>query len=166
MPWRHFELLMRHHAWLAERLLDTAALLSPDELDEPSPSHGTLLTTLRHIADVDQSWGRTARGEQVLSPQELEAATPDLAALRAFWLAEAAGLVEFAVGQADADLERPVRPAWKRVDYSAAQILQHISNHAAEHGNEVGWRLSELGHSPGELAFMGFVDLDRRRADT
>ncbi len=158
----HYELLMRHHAWAAERLLDTAAPLPPARLEAPSSSHGTLLGTLCHVADVDQSWGRVARG---LVPEEqsaIEQRLDSLASLRSYWLAEVASLVDFASGLSSEDLEREVRPPWKSHTYRVWQVLVHIATHRGEHGNQVGWQLTALGASPGELGFMGWVDLQRR----
>jgi uncharacterized damage-inducible protein DinB len=157
----HYEQLMRHHAWAVQRLLDTAALLSPDQLETPSASHGTLLATLRHVADVDQSWGRVARGAEPDDIADIEERLDSLEALRAYWLTETAALVEFASTLTASDLEREIRPPWKRHPYLLWQVLTHLTNHRAEHGNEIGWRLTALGHSPGELAFMGWVDLQR-----
>ena len=162
MPSTYFDTLMRHHAWAVERLLDTAALLSPAQLESNGLSHGSLLATLRHVADVDQSWGRAARGLPVLDLERMTEQLVDLPSLHAFWLAEVAALVDFASSLTRADLDRDVQPPWKRDAYTVWQILTHISDHRAEHGNQIGWRLTALGHSPGGMSFMGFVDMQRR----
>lgn len=159
----HYETLMRHHAWAVQRLLDTAALLTPAELETDVLSHGTLLATLRHVADADQCWGRTARGllDVIYDVKRMEEELPDLPSLRAFWLAEDARLVDFACSLSPADLDRDVRPPWKKQPYKVWQILSHIANHRAEHGNQIGWQLTALGHSPGEMGLVGFLDLQR-----
>lgn len=161
MSAEHVSQLMRHHRWAVGRLLDTAALVPAEDLERPGLSHESIFATLRHIADVDQSWGRRARGEQDLSVEEMTALAPELAALRDFWLPEADDLVRFARGLTDADLEREVQPPWKRQPYRVWQILTHIATHRGEHGNQVGWQLTALGQSPGEMGFLGFVDLER-----
>jgi uncharacterized damage-inducible protein DinB len=110
VPSGYFETLMRHHAWAAGRLLDAAMLVPPAQLGAELLSHGSLVATLRHVADVDQSWGRAARGEPGLAVEEGEQRFPDLASLRAFWFAETAALVEFARGLSADDLDREVQP--------------------------------------------------------
>jgi len=150
MPSAHFETLMRHHAWAVQRLLDAASLVTPAQLEADVISHGTVLATLRHVADVDQSWGRTAQGQPAHDVKRMEEEFVDLSSLRVFWLAEAARLVDFACSLSPLDLDRDVHPL--------------ISDHRAEHGNQIGWHLTTLGHSPGDMGFMGFVDLQRQRA--
>ncbi len=165
MPSAYFETLMRHHAWAVQRLLDTAALVThPPGVETDALSHGTLLATLRHVADVDQSWGRTAQGlvHAGYDVNRMEEEFVDLPSLREFWLAEDARLVDFASSLSPADLNRDMQPPWKKQPYKIWQILTHISNHRAEHGNQIGWQLTALGHPPGEMGFMGFVDLQRR----
>ncbi|MPZ98606.1 MAG: DUF664 domain-containing protein [Dehalococcoidia bacterium] len=167
MPSSYAAMLMQHHAWAVERLLETAALLPPAQLETNVLSHGGLLSTLRHVADVDQSWGRAllaGLGHDVepVAAEVMDEQLAELASLRAFWLPEVARLVDVAGALSPADLDRDVQPSWKRQPYKAWQVLTHISNHRAEHGNQLGWQLTALGHSPGELGFMGFVDLVRR----
>ena len=157
----YFDVLLRHHAWAMRRLLDTAALVTTTGLEAESLSHGSLLATLRHVADVDQSWGRVVLGEEPLDLAVLEKELIDLPSLRAFWLPEAARLQEFVRALPAADFDRDVQPPWKHQPYKIWQIVTHITTHRGEHGNQIGWRLTSLGHSPGELGFMGFVDLER-----
>ncbi len=161
MPPAYFETLMRHHAWAVQRLLDTAALVAPAQLETDVLGQGTVLTSLRHVADVDQSWGRTAQGRLSYDARRMDEFV-DLPSLRAFWLAEDVRLVDFACSLSPANLDLDVQPPWKKQPYAIWQILSHICNHRAEHGNQIGWQLTTLGHSPGEMGFMGFVDLQRR----
>ena len=157
----YFDTLLRHHAWTITRLLETADLVAPAELEAETLSHGSLFATLRHVADVDQSWGRVVLGEDQLDLARVEEKLVDLASLRAFWLPEVARLSAFVEALPAADLDRDVQPPWKRRPYKIWQIVTHITSHRGEHGNQIGWRLTSLGHSPGELGFMGFVDLER-----
>ena len=156
----YFETVMRHHLWAVDKLLGAAALVPAPQLEAEGLSHGSILSTLRHVADVDQSWGRTAQGLPQASGAEDVNQCADLASLRNLWRAEDLRLLEFASGLSDADLERDVQPPWRRQPRKVWQILLHISNHRAEHGNQIGWQLTALGHSPGEMGFMGLIDSD------
>jgi uncharacterized damage-inducible protein DinB len=152
--------LVRYHAWAGQKLLDTASLLPADQLASGSLSQGSLFQALVHVVDVNQSWRSAAEGIPGLMPEEV-AESQDLSALRAFWSEEDARLVSFVRSLSEADLEREVVPEWKTRPFKIWQIVLHLVTHAAEHTNEIGWALTKLGHSPGELAFMRFVDLHR-----
>lgn len=127
----YFESLVRHYLWAVERLLDTAARLSARELATAAPDHGTIWETLIHLADVDQSWGRTARGERALDASAVHLDEPGL--------------------------RREVTPEWKAQTFPVWQIVGHIANHRAEHGSQLAALLTALGHSPGELGWLGWV---------
>ena len=71
------------------------------------------------------------------------------------------GLAKFVRALPASALDRDVHPPWKQRPYKIWQIVTHITTHRGEHGNQIGWQPTALGHSPGELGFMGFVDLER-----
>ena len=151
-----FESLVRYHDWASRRLLDTAALLTPTQLETGALSQGTLLATLRHVADVSQSWLCSAAGEPDLTEQQMEQFA-GLASLRAFWLAEDERLLAFVRSVTDLNIE--VTPSSKKRPYKICQVLFHIVNHRMDHGNEIGWYMTRLGHSPGEMGFVHYLDL-------
>ena len=157
----YFETLMRHHLWAVDKLLDATALVAAPQLEATGLSHGSILSTLRHVADVDQSWGRAAQGLPQASGAYDVNQCADLASLRERWRAEDLRLIEFTDGLSEADLDRNVQPPWRKQPRKVWQILLHISNHRAEHGNQIGWQLTALGHSPREMGFMGFIDAER-----
>lgn len=157
----YFEALLHHHSWAVKHLLDTAALVTSVELGADSLGQGSILASLQHLADADQSWGRVAQGIQILDPEEMTSQCVDLPSLRAFWLPESTRLIDFVMSFAPDDFEREVQPPWRRQPNKIWQVLLHITNHPAEHGNQIGWQLTELGHSPGEMGFIEFVDHQR-----
>lgn len=154
----YFEALLHHHSWAVKRLLDKAALATSAELGADTLGQGSILASLQHLADADQSWGRVAQGIQILDLEEMTSKCVDLSSLRAFWLPGSNRLIDFIKSLAPDDFEREVQPPWRRQPSKIWQILLHITNHRAEHGNQIGWQLTELGHSPGEMGFMEFVD--------
>jgi uncharacterized damage-inducible protein DinB len=128
----YFDTLLRHHAWTVKRLLETAALVTAPELETETLSHGSLLATLRHVADVDQSWGRVVLGETPLDITQIEEQLDDLPSLRAFWLAEASRLAEFVRALPAAGLERDVQPPME------AAPLQDLADRHPHH--DPPWR--------------------------
>ena len=42
--------------------------------------------------------------------------------------------------------------------YTIRHVIVHVVNHGAAHRDAIGWALTRLGHSPGELDFLDYVD--------
>jgi hypothetical protein len=60
---------VRHHAWANDRILTTAAELSDDEFRRDGVlDHGSAFQTIRHLVDVDWSWGEFCIGNDVDDP--------------------------------------------------------------------------------------------------
>ena len=151
--------LVAYHAWTGNRLLAAAERLSSDELNGGSLSHGSVFDTLLHILDVSYSWRLVAEGVNdsrwVWEVEPLE----DLPSLRRFSEAEDERLLTFVDSLQPGDGDRIREKAnWPGHPFRTWQIVAHIVNHQVEHGNEVGWRLTALGHSPGGLGFAGYLD--------
>jgi len=153
------ETVARYHAWMGRQLLDAAGWVQEERLTSSARSHGSVLETLRHIADVAQSWRNTAEGSPELTVQEMEHFA-DLPSLRAFWQQEDERLLKWVRSLDPTDVERDVAGPRKRT-VPIWQVVFHIVNHRVEHGNEIGWALTELGQSPGDLGFMHYLDVER-----
>jgi uncharacterized damage-inducible protein DinB len=157
----YLELMVAYHAWAGQRLLEQAARLAAADLASESPSHGSVFRTLRHMLDVSWSWRRAAEGLPdgglLWEVEPLE----DLSAVRAYWAAEDERLLAFVRSLTADDLERDVTPPWKQRPFTIWQVVLHIVFHGADHANEVGWQLTRLGQSPGELGFMRYIDSHR-----
>jgi uncharacterized damage-inducible protein DinB len=151
--------LALYHAWIGERLFDAAGRVPEVLLTSSARSHGSVLETLRHVADVAQSWRNAAEGTPEHTMQEMERLT-DLASIRAFWTDEDERLIRLVSSMTPADSEREVAGPRKR-SIPMWQVVFHIVNHSVEHGNEIGWALTELGQSPSDLGFMHYLDTNR-----
>jgi hypothetical protein len=51
-----------------------------------------------------------------------------------------------------------VMPGWMEHTYTIRHIIIHIVNHGTAHRDAIGWALTRLGHSPGELDFLDYID--------
>ena len=153
--------LYHFSAWATGRILDHAARLSPDELAKPSgASFGTVRETLVHIMAAQLIWLSRWQGT---SPTSLLEARefPDVASIRARWGRIEADTQRFMAGVTDADLAKVIEyrnTRGERWAYPLWQQVVHQVNHATQHRGEVAAALTELGHSPGDLDFLIFVD--------
>ena len=86
---------------------------------------------------------------------------PDVASIRARWDRIEADTQRFVAGLTDADLARVVEyrnTNDERWAYPLWQQVVHQVNHATQHRGEVAAALTELGHSPGDLDLLIFID--------
>jgi uncharacterized damage-inducible protein DinB len=151
--------LFKYNSWANHRILEHAARLTPEQVHAPAAmDHGSAFQTLLHMVDVEWSWRimstNTVAREYVWEMEAL----PDLASLDRFWRMECARMLAY-VGSLDkAALEQEVdfgslqgqKPRSARV----RQILLHVVTHSGHHRSEMARRLTECGHSPGDLALL------------
>lgn len=157
----YVRLLHDHATWANEQVFAAAARLAPDEFRAAEHvSFGSIRDALVHVVGVERLWLARSRGNA--SPGDLDPARfPDVASLRAAWLGIDAELHAFVADLDDAALERVVRYENARGEpnaYLLWQILVHQTIHAGQHRGEVALLLTELGHSPGWLDFLYFLD--------
>jgi|SRR5206468_12241502 len=153
--------LYRYNAWATARILERAARLRPDELAAPSgASFSSVRETLVHIMAAQWIW--LARWQGTSPTSLLDAGGfPDVASLRARWDQIERETQRFVAGLTDADLAKVVEyrnTRGERWAYPLWQQVVHQVNHATQHRGEVAAALTELGHSPGDLDLLIFID--------
>jgi len=154
--------LYEYSAWANERILDTAARLTAEQLlAKGGASFESVRDTLAHIMAAQWLWLSRWQG---VSPRALPQAAefPDLAALRARWdhverdtRAFVAGLDEATLGQ----VIEYTNTAGEPNAYPLWQMMAHQVNHTTQHRSEVAVMLTQFGHSPGWLDLLYFLDL-------
>jgi uncharacterized damage-inducible protein DinB len=153
--------LYRYSAWATARILEHAARLRSDELAKPSgASFSSVRETLVHIMAAQWIWLARWKGS---SPASLLDARefPDIASIRARWDQIDGETQRFVAGVTDADLARVVEyknTRGERWAYPLWQQVVHQVNHATQHRGEVAAALTELGHSPGDLDLLIYID--------
>lgn len=149
--------LYDHHTWAMERLLARAREVSPDAAAEVTrPEALSLRDTLAHIVSAERNWlTRFQRRERYGSFR------PDsVAGVASGWMALQAEFRAFLAGLEDADLGRPiVRDTHDRDRGTLGAGITHVIMHGAQHTAEAAELLTRLGHSPGQLDYMEFLDL-------
>lgn len=153
--------LYDYNYWANARVLGAAANVSPAQFLAPAGlSHGSLRGTLAHILGAEWVW--RMRCQAGVSPAALlaEEEFTTLGALRLRWNEEERAMHAFLAGLDDAALWRSIHYTnTKGVPFETVlwQILFHVVNHGTQFRSEAAVRLTQVGHSPGDLDFIAFV---------
>jgi uncharacterized damage-inducible protein DinB len=152
--------LVQFNQWANNRLLDIVAKLSTEQLHaEAGLSFGSAFHTLRHMLDVDWSWRLICQGQEASKMLWEVEPMEDFEGMRAYWEPEAQRLVDFVRSLSGDDLERMAgTPSGDNKAFSVKQILTHIVIHDTGHRNEIGWYFTRLGHSPGDMDYLDYVN--------
>jgi len=153
--------LYRYSAWATARIFQAASALDAAQLAAPSgASFSSVHDTLVHIMAAQWIWLSRWQGTSPTSLLEARV-FPDLASLRARWDQIEADTRRFVATLTDADLARVVEYRNTRGElwaYPLWQQVVHQVNHATYHRGEVAAALTQLGHSPGDLDLLIYID--------
>ena len=152
--------LYRYNDWARRRVLDRAALVSPEQYVAPAPvPQGSLHGTLVHALAAEVAWRRRWQGDPsaaLLNASDL----PTFVALRDRWEQEAQTLRDFVSGLTDDDLNRPVSYKTTKglpMENILWQLMAHVVNHGTQHRSEAAMLLTGYGYSPGDLDLIMFL---------
>jgi uncharacterized damage-inducible protein DinB len=154
--------LYDYNAWANARILDTAEALTPAQLIAPGgASFDSVRDTLVHAMGAQWLYLERWQGRSPRTMPEA-AAFPDLRAIRTRWNEIERDTQTFVASLDDARLAADVTYTntqgvpWT---YPLWQQMIHQVNHATQHRSEAAVLLTQLGHSPGWLDLLYFVDL-------
>lgn len=154
--------LYRYNTWANARILTTADALPVEQfLADGGAGREALRDTLVHTMAAQWIWLERWNGR---SPTSLLDARsfPDLAAIRERWAGIERDTQAFVGGLTPARLTAVVEyrntggELWA---YPLWQQLIHQVNHGTQHRSEAAARLTQFGHSPGQLDFLHFIDI-------
>lgn len=154
--------LYRYNEWANGRILDASTRCTPEQLLESGgASFDSLRDTLVHTMGAQWVYLERWHGR---SPRAMPAADhfPDLAAIRARWAVIERDTAAFVANVDDTALTRVVEYVnmqGERWAYPLWQQMIHQVNHATQHRSEAAVMLTKLGHSPGMLDLLYFVDV-------
>ena len=156
----YIRLLYAYTGWANNQVLNTAAGVRIDELDEAGRRRWTLVQeTLVHVVGSQWIWRSRWQGTSP-SSRPTRDDLPSLEAIQACWREEEQAMRAYLDTLTDADLARDITYTNLRgITYSlplGPQLL-HVVNHGTQHRSEVAMLLTELDHSPGDLDFHLFL---------
>ncbi len=154
--------LYAYNAWANQRILDTAEQMTLQRFLAHHNSAGSIREILTHTAWAQWIWLERCAGR---SPQTVwEAGSfPYVATLRTRWNEVEADTAQFLETLRDDDLDRPltyVNFKGETWSYPLWQALIHQVTHATQHRSEAALLMTESGHSPGNLDYLIYHDLN------
>jgi len=159
--------LCAYNRWCNARILEAAAKLTDEQFVAPGPfPHGGLRGTLVHTLFAEWTWRMRWQGTPPpygyrFPPEDF----PTLAVLQTRWMEEEAALMAFVAGLTDekltSELEYTSTEAGrhKRVLW---ETMAHLVNHGTQHRAEAAAMLTALGHSPGDIDLIVYLNEHRR----
>ena len=155
--------LYAYNEWANARIFAQAAQLSEEQLRQSNDfGWGSLFGALVHTLDAEYGWRKylqDAEDDIWLKESDFDS----LAALRERWEQENAALQGFVRGLSDSDLQGKV---FYEVDgeersHVIWHCLAHVANHGTQHRAECAALLTNLGHSPGDMDMMLYLNLEQ-----
>ena len=145
------QLMFDYHYWARDRLLEAAALLTPDQFTRAmGSSFGSVRDTLAHIYAAEWAWYSRWVGEPptALLPPEM---FPDLAAIRSTWIDHEGKMRAFLAGLGEDGIHRVFEYTLISGHRGATvfwQMAQHVVNHASYHRGQVVTLMRQLAAAP------------------
>ena len=156
-------LLYAYNRWANARILDAVATMSEAQfLVQGEFGHGGLRGTLVHTLFAEWIWRLRWQG----SPPDVRWKSddfPTIAHLTTRWREEEMKLMAFVDGlteerlMAEFDYISTEGRAHRRVVWEA---MAHLVNHGTQHRSEAAALLTALGHSPGDIDLIVFLNED------
>ena len=157
------QLLCAYNRWANARILDAVAKLTDEQYRAPGKlPHDDLRGTLVHTLFAEWVWrmrwlGTAPDYRYRIQPEDF----PTAASLRKRWAEEEEALAAFVAELTDEKLK-------VAFDYTSTEgghhrrvlweTMAHTVNHGTQHRSEVAAVLTELGHSPGDLDLIVFLN--------
>jgi uncharacterized damage-inducible protein DinB len=153
--------LYQYNGWSNAKILDTASNVTQEQFVVPVPfPHGSLRGTLVHAMFAECLWRERWEGTPSMvgmKPEEF----PTFESLRARWADEETRLTKFVVNQTDEELYRKFRYV-STEGYPHERVLweamAHLVNHGTQHKTEAAAILTNLGHSPGDIDLIVYLN--------
>lgn len=150
-----------YNRWANGRILGAAAGISEAQWLAPgSFPHGGLRGTLVHIFFGEWVWRKRWQGSP-RNPRMAPEDFPSFASLTTRWLAEDVELAAFVDNLNDARLTGEFEyvstegGAHRRKLWEA---MMHLVNHGTQHRSEAAAMLTAMGHSPGDIDLIVFLN--------
>lgn len=153
--------LYKYNQWANAKILNAAANVTQDQYCAPASfPHGGLQGTLVHALFAEWLWRQRWNGTSPMTRFTLEE-FPTFESLRTRWAEEEKHLMGFVESLTDERLNSVFdykNISGKPLTKILWQAMAHVVNHGTQHRTEAAAILTELGHSPGDIDFIYFLD--------
>ncbi len=156
-------ILYQYNAWSNAKILNAASNLTPEQFLVPAPfPHGSLRGTLVHALFGEWVWRNRWEGTAPaftfrLKPEEF----PTVESLRARWADEESGLMKFVANLTEERLYSKIKYiSTEGVPHERVvwETMAHLVNHGTQHKTEAAAILTGMGHSPGDLDLIVYLN--------
>ena len=154
-------LLYNYNQWANALILNATAKVTQEEFLAPASfPYGGLRGTLVHTLFAEWVWRQRWEGTSPtkrFKPEDF----PTFESLRARWAEEETALMSFVEGLNDEKLNSSFN--YNSTDGEPHQrtlwhVMLHLVNHGTQHRTEAAAILTDLGHSPGDIDLLFFID--------
>ena len=153
--------LYKYNQWANAKILQAAANVTEKQYLAPASfPHGGLQGTFVHTLFAEWLWRKRWEGISPairFRPEEF----PTFESLCTRWAQEEKQLLDFVDGLSDERLNTTfnyTNTSGKPFTRILWQAMAHVVNHGTQHRTEAAAMLTELGHSPGDIDFIYFLD--------
>ena len=144
--------MFAYDRWATRRVLNRAMAISPEDWARPNAiGERGIGGILLHAYGADLRWRTAWQGATTRPRPELDP-LPTATELRTRWEAEWVALDAYLNSLDDTTVAEPfdVFRLW--------QAMAHVVNHGTQHRSEVAALMTGLGHSPGDLDIVDFIE--------
>ena len=154
-------ILYKYNAWSNAKILNAASDITQEQYLAPAPfPHGGLRGTLVHALFAEWVWCNRWEGippTSKLKPEEF----PTFASLRARWAVEETRLMKFVADLTDERLYSKFKyTSTEGYPYEKVlwEAMAHLVIHGTQHRTEAAAILTGIGHSPGDIDLIVFLN--------
>lgn len=150
-----------YNYWATDKILSAASHLNQNDLlDEGSQSYGSILGLLSHMFNAEAMWLERCRDG--ISPDSVRYENPceSLDELITAWEAEKPSFYAYLNSLRDKQLDSLILYkgfSGREFENTLWHILMQIVNHGTSHRAELAGRLTQVGHSPGDLDLLIYL---------
>jgi len=160
--------LHEYNVWANARIMAQVEKLSTGQFLEPlSPTHPSFRETLLHVLAAEWIWRQ--RCQEGVSPTALfdGADFPTLQSIQTLWAEERQKLMAYVAALDETALASHIAyqtTGGRPMQDNLGEILIHVVMHGMQHRGELAMRLTDYGHSPGEIDLIRFAQARDKRS--
>ena len=155
------QVLFKYNAWSTSKILNAASHITQEQFLASAPfPHGSLRGTLVHASFGEWIWRQRWQGipqNPIWKAEEF----PAFESLRARWAEQEAKLMEFVANLTDEMLYHKFKYVSTEGfphERMLWESMAHLVNHGTQHKTEAAAILTGMGHSPGDIDLIVYLN--------